>query len=240
MASQSETHAPEGGESELNAEPARGEDVRLRFHIHERSESDQRSDLNGTPDTKALQAADDKPAQNGGSPEASRTAPRRPLVRRAMFALLPIALIAGGYWYVTGGQIVTVDDAYVEADKVGVSTDIAGIVKDVDVTENQPVDAGQVLYRLDDLAVRYALNRAEAQVGTVRDSLNVLKANYQDMESQIQQAQNDLNYYTTEFNRQRGLLEAHVASQSAFEAAHRNLQNAQQKLASLKIGRAHV
>jgi membrane fusion protein (multidrug efflux system) len=134
---------------------------------------------------------------------------------------------------VTGGQIVAVDDAYVEADKVGVSTDIAGIVKDVDVTENQPVDAGQVLYRLDDLALRYALNRAEAQVGTVRDSLNALKMHYQDMKSQIQQAQDDIDYYTTEFNRQRGLLEGHVASQSAFEAAGRNRQNAQHKLASL-------
>ena len=150
-----------------------------------------------------------------------------------MFALLPIALIAGGYWYVTGGQIVSVDDAYVEADKVAVSTDIAGIVKDVDVAENQHVDAGQVLYRLEDLAFQYALNRAEAQVGTVGDSLNALKANYQEMKSQTQQGQNDVDYYGTEFNRQQGLLDAHVASESAFEAARRNLQNAQQKLASL-------
>jgi membrane fusion protein, multidrug efflux system len=150
-----------------------------------------------------------------------------------MFALLPIAMIAGGYWYVTGGQIVSVDDSYVEADKVGISADVAGIVKDVDVTDNQPVEAGQVLYRLNDLAFQYALNRAEAQVGTVRDSLNALKANYQDMKSQIQQAQNDVDYYTTEFNRQQGLLQAHVASQSSFEAASRNLRNAQQKLASL-------
>jgi membrane fusion protein, multidrug efflux system len=235
VASQSKTHAPEGSESELNAEPARGEGARQRFQIHERSEPDPRSDLNRTRDTKALQAADDELAQNDGSPDskASGTVPRRPAVRRVMFALLPIALIAGGYWYVTGGQIVTVDDAYVEADKVGVSTDIAGIVKDVDVTENQPVDAGQVLYRLDDLALRYALNRAEAQVGTVRDSLNALKTHYQDMKSQIQQAQDDIDYFTTESNRQRGLLEDHVASQSAFDAARRNLQNAQHKLASL-------
>ncbi len=77
------------------------------------------------------------------------------------------------------------------------------------------------------------MNRAEAQVGTVRDSLNALKATYQDMGSQIQQAQNDVEYYTTEFNRQQGLLEAHVASQSAFDAARRNLQNAQQKIAAL-------
>ena len=58
------------------------------------------------------------------------------------FALLPLALVAGGYWYVIGGQIVSTDDAYVEADKVGISTDVSGIVQDVDVGENQYVAAG--------------------------------------------------------------------------------------------------
>ena len=30
--------------------------------------------------------------------------------RWALFALLPIALLAGAYWYVTGGQIMSTDD----------------------------------------------------------------------------------------------------------------------------------
>ena len=36
------------------------------------------------------------------------------------------------------------DDAYVEADTVGISTDVSGIVKEVDVTDNQHVQAGRV------------------------------------------------------------------------------------------------
>ena len=46
-----------------------------------------------------------------------------------LFALLPLILVGGGYWYVTGGQAVSMDDAYVESDKVGVSADVAGIVR---------------------------------------------------------------------------------------------------------------
>jgi membrane fusion protein (multidrug efflux system) len=160
-------------------------------------------------------------------------APKKPLLRPLMFALLPLALIIGAYWYITGGRVVSMDDAYVEADKVGVSTDVPGIVAEVDVTENQHVQAGQILYRLDDLQLRLALARAEAQIGTVRNSLNALKANYRDMQSQIQQAQNDIEYYDTEFHRQQDLLASHVASQATFDTARRNLQNAQQKLASL-------
>jgi membrane fusion protein (multidrug efflux system) len=147
--------------------------------------------------------------------------------------LLPILLIAGGYWYITGGQVMSTDDAYAEADKVGISTDVSGIVKDIDVTENQHVEAGQVLYRLDDAPFRFALGRATAQVGSVKDALNALKANYREMQAQIQQAHHDVDYYATELHRQQDLLNAHVASQSTFDMARRNLQNAQGKLASL-------
>src|SRR5271154_3915678 len=160
-------------------------------------------------------------------------APKKSLLRPLMFSLLPLALVIGAYWYITGGRVVSMDDAYVEADKVGVSTDVSGIVAEVGVTENQHVEAGQVLYRLDDLQLRLASARAEAQIGTVRDALNALKANYRDMQSQIQQAQNDIEYFDTEFHRQQDLLAAHVASQSTFDTARRSLQNAQQKLASL-------
>jgi membrane fusion protein (multidrug efflux system) len=151
----------------------------------------------------------------------------------ALFALLPVAFLIGGYWYITGGQIVSIDDAYVEADKVGVSTDVSGIVKEIDVADNQHVDAGQLLYRLDDLQFRLAVARAKAQIGVVRGSLNALKANYRDVQAQIGQAQNDVDYFETEYRRQQSLLSAHVASQSNFDSARKNLQTARQKLASL-------
>lgn len=170
-----------------------------------------------------------------GQPPAPRKPrlSRRQRARRGLFLLLPVVLIAGAFWYVTGGNVMSTDNAYVEADKVGISTDVSGLVKTVDVTENQHVEAGQVLYRLDDLQFRLALARAEAQLGMVRNDLNALKASNRDMQAQIKQAQDDVAYYETQFRRQQDLLKANFASQSAFDTAHRDLQNAQQKLASL-------
>jgi membrane fusion protein, multidrug efflux system len=167
------------------------------------------------------------------TPEKAPRSPRRRWMRRALFALLPLVLIAGAYWYVTGGQVMSTDDAYVEADKVGISTDVSGIVKEIDVSNNQEVTAGQALFRMDDLPFRLALERAEAQVGNVRNDLNALKASYGDMEAQIKQAQNDIEYYDREFHRQQDLAAKNVASQQTFDLARHNLQNAQQKLASL-------
>jgi membrane fusion protein (multidrug efflux system) len=175
----------------------------------------------------------DIPPERPAAPAKTPQSPARRRVRWVLFALLPLALIAGGYWYVTGGQVMSMDDAYVEADKVGVSTDVSGIVSQVDVTENQHVEARQVLYRLDDLPFRLALQRAEAQLGMVRNALDALKANYRDMQTQIKLGQNDVEYFATEAGRQQNLLSAHVSSQSTYDTARRNLQNAQQKLASL-------
>jgi len=53
------------------------------------------------------------------------------------------------------------------------------------------------------------------------------------MQTQIKLGQNDVEYFGTESGRQQNLLSAHIASQSTYDTAHRNLQNAQQKLASL-------
>jgi membrane fusion protein, multidrug efflux system len=166
-------------------------------------------------------------------PEKAPQSPRRRWVRWVSFALLPLALIAGGYWYVTGGQVMSTDDAYVEADKVGISTDVSGIVTEIGVSNNQEVADGQILFRMDDLPFRLALERAEAQVGVVRNDLNALKANYGDMQAQIKQAQYDIEYYDREFHRQQELAAKNIASQQTFDTARRNLQNAQQKLASL-------
>ena len=97
-----------------------------------------RSDTNEAP--QATPSPPPRPAEAVGEkrsePEEPRQPARRPVLRWALFALLPLALIAGGYWYVAGGQVMSMDDAFVEADKVGVSTDVSGIVKEVDVAEN--------------------------------------------------------------------------------------------------------
>jgi membrane fusion protein (multidrug efflux system) len=175
----------------------------------------------------------ERPIERSSEPEKAPQSPPRRGLRWALFALLPLVLIAGGYWYVTGGRVMSTDDAYVEADKVGISTDVSGIVKEIDVTNNQHVENGQVLFRLDDLPFRLAVERAEAQVGNVRNDLNALKANYRDMQAQIRQAQDDIEYYDREFHRQQDLAAKNIASQQTFDAARRNLQNAQHKLASL-------
>jgi len=182
------------------------------------------------------QPAQEQPAppfDRSSEPEKQRQSPRQRWLRWSLFALLPLALILAGYWYVTSGRVMSTDNAYVEADKVGITTDISGIVKEIDVKNNQHVEPGQVLFRFDDLPFRLALERAAAQVGNVADDLNALKANYRDMQEQIKQALLDVDYYQRQFDRQQDLINRKVVSELTFDTARRNLQTAQQKFASL-------
>jgi membrane fusion protein (multidrug efflux system) len=81
----------------------------------------------------APQGQPERPIERPSEPEKAPPSPRRRWLRWALSSLLPLALIAGAYWYTTGGQVMSTDDAYVEAEKVGISTDVSGIVKGVDV-----------------------------------------------------------------------------------------------------------
>jgi multidrug efflux pump subunit AcrA (membrane-fusion protein) len=116
----------------------------------------------------SLRSADQrpsKPADPVAAPEKAQEKSPRPGIRRTLFALLPFALIGGGYWYVTGGRVMSTDDAYVEANKVGLSTEVSGIVKTIAVVENQKVSAGEILFRLDDLPFQNDRNLPPLRAG---------------------------------------------------------------------------
>src|ERR1700691_685597 len=80
------------------------------------------------PKSDATRGQVDTPSEQPATPDKTPPSPGRRWVRWALFLLLPLALIGGGYLYVTGGSVVSMDNAYVAADMVGVSTDVSGII----------------------------------------------------------------------------------------------------------------
>jgi membrane fusion protein (multidrug efflux system) len=165
---------------------------------------------------------------------------RRSLIRPMLFALLPVALVAGGYYYVTGGQIMSTDNAYIQADKVGVTTDVSGIVQTIDVHENEQVKEGQVLFSLDPQPFRIALEGAEAQLAAQRNQILNLKASYKQSLAEIAQAQADLPYFQAQFDRQQNLVNNGSATRTAYDEAKHNLDAANQKVAVAKAEAAAI
>ncbi len=159
---------------------------------------------------------------------------RRRLVRPLLFLLLPLALLAGGVEYVRGGAVMSTENAYIRADMVAISTDVSGIVASVKVHENQQVHANDVLFRLDDLPFRLALDRANAQIGIVAAGLDAMKASYRDMQAQIRQAQVDVDFYDREQGRQQRLVGSGASSAVSLDQATRNTGSARQHISSLQ------
>ena len=161
-----------------------------------------------------------------------RSLKRRDRIRWTLFALLPIVLLVGGYWYVTGGRVMSTDDAYVEADKVAVSTDVSGIVQEVNVTDNEHVATGQILYRLDPRQFQIALDNAKANLAQTALMIESMKRDYQRMVSDTaaQQAQVDLDQLNADRNAM--LLRSATIPQSVFDQTHYILENDKSKLAA--------
>ena len=102
---------------------------------------------------------------SGAAPASSA----RGLKRLILLLVVPliVALIVGGI-YLRGGRMVETDNAYVKADLVPVSAEVAGTITEVLIRENQAVSAGQALFRIDPAPFEVAVSKAAAKLAQVR------------------------------------------------------------------------
>jgi membrane fusion protein, multidrug efflux system len=175
-----------------------------------------------------------RPIERTSVPGKAPQSPRRRWVRWVSFALLPFALTVGAYWYVTGGQVMSTDDAYVQAETVGISTDVSGIVQGIDVADNQRVDPGQVLYRLDPWQFQIALDNAKANLAQTALTIDAMKQDYTRMlsDAAAQQAQVELDQAT--HDRYAALIPSGATTKANYDQARFTLELDKNKLKSLR------
>src|SRR5262249_3036960 len=117
-------------------------------------------------------------------------------LRRALLVLGPAVVGLGALaLYLGGGRYVSTDDAYVQAGKITIATDVSGIVASVPVHESDKVEKGQVLFTLDQEPFRIALAGAQANLGQVGNQLVTLQATYRQKLAQIEQAKADVTLF---------------------------------------------
>src|SRR6195256_1738617 len=98
--------------------------------------------------------------------------------RLLLLVVLPlVAAIAGLTFYLNGGRYVTTDDAYVGAQKVLITPDISGKIEKVVVREGQKVNEGDVLFEIDPVPFRIAVDQAKANLAQTRTTYDNLAAN---------------------------------------------------------------
>jgi membrane fusion protein (multidrug efflux system) len=151
-----------------------------------------------------------------GEPEQRDTPPKRTPRRRltlSLGALLLASVAAGGYVYWdNASHYESTDDAFIAARQFAVAPKISGYITAVPVTDNQHVETGQVIARIDDRDYRTALAQAEAQVEAAQASIanidaqiTVQQAQVAESESQVQQQQASLTFAQQQASRYSNL-----------------------------------
>jgi membrane fusion protein (multidrug efflux system) len=176
--------------------------------------------------------------------EVPKAAPQRFRLRAWSMVIVALLLMAAagryGWYYWTVGQFLeSTDDAYVQADSTIVAPKVSGYLRDVLVSDNQPVRAGQLLASIDDRDYVAALDQAKADVAGAQADIENLKAGLDQQQAVIAQArdtvdldQANLSYaqqekdrYTALADRAGGSVESAQQAISRLDAARATLEH---------------
>ena len=114
---------------------------------------------------------------------------QHPFVVLAVAIVVLIAAAAALVWWLNARQYESTDDAFIDARTVSISAQVNGAIVEVPVTDNQVVEAGAVLVRIDDRDYRAAVDQAKAQVDQASANIANLDAQIEAQQARIDQAQ---------------------------------------------------
>ena len=164
-------------------------------------------------------SAPDRARETGNQPPSKTSSWRDRLrehwiVATAGACALLIALIGGLAYWLNVRHYESTDDAFIAARSFSVAPKVGGYVTDVPVTDNQHVNAGDLLARIDDRDYKVAIDQAQAQVSVAQANIGNIQAQIgsqheqvNQAKAQLDQAQAQLRFSQQEESRARDLVE---------------------------------
>src|SRR6195952_5337189 len=168
-------------------------------------------------------------------------APSRRRIGRAavrpvlMLGGIVVVIVGGAYYWLTGGRVVSIDDAYVRAAKEVISTDVSGIVASVPVHEGQRVKTGDVLLQLGRRPFEIALAGATANLNGMVSTLNAMKLDYKRMLREVDVKQAQADSAQANFERFAGLVKSGGVTRADYDNARFQVMADKQAIEALKV-----
>jgi len=134
---------------------------------------------------------------------------------RRVILLCVLPLLAGAIAltvYLMGGRYISTDNAYVGAQKVLITPDVAGKINRIDVIEGQHVEPGDLLFEIDPVPFQLAVTQAESRLAMVRTDFDNLKTNLKSLTQLIQLARQTVELKESDVERKSKLLASHMGS----------------------------
>jgi len=176
------------------------------------------------PEAKSAPESEaDTSAQSGAAPRMDRKR-----LRMILLIVLPlIAVLAGIGIYLTGGRYISTDNAYVGAQKVLITPDIAGKIVHVAVREGQHVKPGDELFTLDQVPFSLALDQAKAKVDAARVDYEKAMTSLKSLRSMADLAQKSVELKQRDLDRKTKLVATQAGSAADVDTAAASLVTAQ-------------
>lgn len=153
------------------------------------------------------------------------------LLRPFLLLFVPLLAIAGAFvWWLYGGRYVSTENAYIKADIVQVSSDVAGRVVEVHVKDQRHVKAGDLLIKIDEEPFRMALDKAEAELDQTLAMVESLRAQHAEAIAELKEAQSKVTFFDAQLDRQRQLSSKGVGAAFRFEEADSNSSAARDRV----------
>lgn len=155
--------------------------------------------------------------------------------RVLLMIAVPLALLlAGGWFWLSGGRYQETENAYLHQAKVTIASNLSGRVTDVEVADNQRVKAGDLLFTIDTEPYRLALAEADAAISSARLQVEQLKASYKQSVAQEGVERDEVDYLQKELERQQALAKRGVATTQALDEATHDLRKSREQLSALE------
>ena len=149
------------------------------------------------------------------------------------------AAVALVLWWLHARQYESTDDAFIDARTVQISSQVGAAIVDVPVTDNQLVEAGAVLVRLDDRDFKAQVDQAKAQVAQAEAGIANLNAQIAAQQAridqankQVTQAQAALTFAQQEDNRYQQLAKQGTATEEQAQQYGSSLRQSQASFAA--------
>jgi membrane fusion protein (multidrug efflux system) len=146
--------------------------------------------------------------------------------------LLIVVAIGGLLYWLSVRDYESTDDAFVAARSFSVAPKVGGYVTEVPVTDNQHVNAGDLIARIDDRDYRIAVDQATAQVAAAKANIDNIQAQIDSQHQQIDQAkaqvtqaEAQLQFSQQEEARAKDLVEKGAGTVQREQQTHSDLQS---------------
>jgi membrane fusion protein (multidrug efflux system) len=166
-------------------------------------------------------------------PAATPKRTLRERLRRPLLIVFPLILAAvGAAYYLAEEPYVTTDDAFVRAAKESVNARVAGQVIEIAVKDNQLVQRGQLLFRVDPATYQIAVDQSEARLASARLQIEGLKATWRQQLADLESAKHSEEFDEREFARKKALVASDWTSHEVYDRAEMDLKVARDHIAS--------